>query len=363
MLAALVHACAMTALGFAMRTATFGRGWVRVPLRKCGAGLPLLSIIVPARDEERNIERCVRSLLAQRLENYEVLVVDDRSSDGTRAILAQLEAESPRLLVIDGAPLPAGWAGKPWAIVQAAQRARGAWMLFTDADSSHHPDGSASALHFAIDHDVAMLTIATYQELGSFWERAILPAILGMVLFATGPLDRLNDPADTKHALANGQYILFERNAYEALGTHAAVRDAIAEDLELARRIKTDGRYRMIIASGESIASVRMYRTFAEIWGGFVKNVYFGASGISPYSPAALCSRVCSRGFRRSSRSSRSRVNGVSSRSRPRFVPRPPLQRRGGHLPSRGRRAGSPSMRPSGSRSSRRSRSPRRTGS
>ncbi len=241
--------------------------------------LPLLSIIVPARNESANIERCVRSLLAQHLRDYEIIVVDDRSTDDTREIVERLAGESTRLRLIAGADLPEGWVGKPWALVQGAQTARGSWLLFTDADSFHDPRAAASALAFAIERRVSLLTIATHQELGSFWERALLPSILGMVLFATGPLDRLNDPLDRRHALANGQYIMIERGAYEALGTHAVLRGEIAEDLELARLIKRDGRFRMLIADGELLVSVRMYHSFLEIWHGFVKNVYVGANG------------------------------------------------------------------------------------
>lgn len=276
---ALTHACAAAALGYAMRVVTLARGWLRVPVVAELPDAPPLSVIVPARDEERTIERCVRSLLAQTLADYEVIVVDDRSADATPAILARLAAEDPRLRVLSGAPLPDGWVGKPWALEQGARAARGAWLLFTDADSWHAPAACASALAFARAHGADALSIATYQELGSWGERAVLPTILGMVLVASGSLAQLNDPRDTRHALANGQFILVSRLAYEALGGHAALRGEIVEDVAFARRLKRDGRFRLLLAGGEDLVRVRMYRSLRGVWDGFTKNVYAGANG------------------------------------------------------------------------------------
>ncbi len=241
--------------------------------------LPFLSIVVPARNEERSIERCVRSLLGQRDLDFELIVVDDRSSDATPAILGRLAGEFSRLSVVRGEPLPAGWVGKPWALHQGAAVARGDWLLFTDADSVHAPRGAASALWFARFIGADALSLATYQELGTFWERALLPSILGMVLFACGSLAQINDPSDTKHALANGQYVLVSREALDALGGHAALKGEIAEDLAFARLIKADGRYRFILAGGEELARVRMYHSAGEIWQGFTKNVFIGGNG------------------------------------------------------------------------------------
>ncbi len=276
---ALAHACAVVALGYAARAATIARGWLRVPVVADLPGAPSLSVIVPARNEERTIERCVRSLLAQTLPDYELIVVDDRSDDDTPAILARLAAESPRLRIVRGEPLPAGWVGKPWALEQGARFARGAWLLFTDADSWHAPAACTSALAFVLARGVDALTIATYQELGSWGERAVLPTILGMVIVASGSLAQLNDPRDTEHALANGQYILVSRAAYDALGGHAALRGEIVEDVAFARRLKRDGRFRMLLAGGEDLVRVRMYRSLRGVWDGFTKNVYLGAGG------------------------------------------------------------------------------------
>ncbi len=277
----LTHVVAAVALLYTWRAAQFAATWVRVPLLAAPPPetLPFLSIVVPARDEERSIERCVRSLLTQEWLDFEVIVVDDRSTDATPDILARLAREDARVRVVRGAPLPAGWIGKPWALVQGERLARGSWLLFTDADSTHEPRGNASALWFATRLGIDALTLGTRQELGSFWERAMLPSILGLILYVSGTIGELNDPLRPERALANGQYILVSRRAYDALGGHTALRAEIVEDVEFAKRLKADGRFRLIIAGGDRIASVRMYHSFAEIWAGFTKNVFIGAQG------------------------------------------------------------------------------------
>jgi len=216
----------------------------------------MLSIIVPARDEERSIEICVRSLLAQEWLEFEVIVVDDRSTDATPRILERIACEDTRLRVVRGEPLPPGWIGKPWALAQGERHARGAWLLFTDADSTHTPRGAASMLWLAMQARVDAASIATHQELVTFWERAVLPSILGTIMYVAGPLSAINDPTRVDRALANGQYILVSRIAYDALGGHAALRGEIVEDVAFARRLKRDGRFRYLLVGGQRIASM-----------------------------------------------------------------------------------------------------------
>lgn len=272
---------AAVALAFAARSARFAASWFEIPLLGATPAepLPLLSIVVPARDEERSIEACVRSLLAQRFVDLEVIVVDDRSTDATLPILERLTREDPRLRVVRGAPLPEGWVGKPWALDQGSRLARGSWLLFTDADSVHAPAGTASALAFTLAAKADALSVVTAQELGSFWEAATLPFILGMIFYASGTLAQLNDPMQPDRALANGQYILVSRAAYDELGGHGALRGEIVEDLAFAKRLKRDGRFRLMVGGGMRLARVRMYHSFGEIWSGFTKNLYVGAEG------------------------------------------------------------------------------------
>lgn len=278
------------------------RSRASITTSESGDDLPSLSIVVPARNEERQIERCVRSLLATRLADFELIVVDDESDDSTRAILDRIAARSPRLHVLPGAPLPQGWVGKPWALAQGARAARNEWLLFTDADTEHDELAAPSALRWAVERKYDALSLLPDQATAGPAERIFLPTILYTILLGIGPLDDINDPRKPDVALFNGQYVLASRAAYNAVGGHASVRAEIAEDLELARRFKRDGRFRSLLAGGNSLVRTRMYRSFGEIWRGFVKNFAIAARGnaaaaaigcallaaVSPVSPILL---------------------------------------------------------------------------
>jgi chlorobactene glucosyltransferase len=257
------------------------------------ATLPSLSIIVPARNEERQIEQCVRSLLAQRHPDLEVIVVDDQSTDATRSILERIAAMPPLLRVVDGAPLPAGWIGKSWALVQGSRAARGAWLLFTDADTVHEPLAAASAQQYALEHGYDVVSLLPDQATISVAERIFLPTILFVILLGIGALDDINDPRKREIAIFNGQYVLSSREAYDAIGGHAAVSGAIAEDLELARRFKHDGRFRTCLAGSNALVRTRMYRSFTEIWRGFLKNFGIAARGHVPTAAAGFALLAC----------------------------------------------------------------------
>ncbi len=239
--------------------------------------LPLISVIVPARNEARNIRRCAGALLAQDYPHFELIVVDDRSSDGTGALLAALQAGAGgRLRVVQGAELPPGWAGKPHALHQGVGQARGEWLCFVDADTFAAPALLSAARRAAREQGADMLSLLTGQELESFWERAVLPLVFTALSFGF-PARRVNDPARPE-AIANGQFILIRREAYEAVGGHQAVRDRIAEDLALAQRVKGGG-FRLIVADGRELARTRMYTSLAEIWEGWTKNIFIGMQG------------------------------------------------------------------------------------
>lgn len=247
----------------------------RLPLREAPGSGPSVSVLVPARNEERVIERCVRSLLAQRYPDFEVIVLDDRSTDGTAAIVANLARADQRLRVLQGQPLPAGWVGKCWACQQAANVARGAWLLFVDADTHHHPLMLASAVAYGEEQRADLLSLAPYQELGTFWERTLLPGIIAIILTVGGTLVDVNDPR-RKVAKAIGQFMLFRSETYRRIGGHECVRDEIVEDFALARRTKGTGHH-LLVADGADLVSTRMYRSLGEIWDGFSKNSFFEA--------------------------------------------------------------------------------------
>ena len=240
--------------------------------------LPLISVIVPARNEARNIRRCLQALLVQDYTRYEVIVVDDRSSDATPQILAELLAgeaarSTNRLRVLHGKDLTPGWAGKPHALVQGAEAAQGEWLCFIDADTFAAPHLLSSTLGTAVQQQADLFSMLTEQELGSFWEKTVLPLVFTALAFGF-PAKRVNDPAKPD-AIANGQFILIRRAVYQAIGTHAAVRERIDEDKAIAETVKRGG-YRLVIADGRQAASTRMYTRFSEIWEGWTKNIYLG---------------------------------------------------------------------------------------
>jgi len=243
---------------------------------------PLVSIIVPARNEEDNIRRCVESLLEQDYDNYEVIVVDDGSTDETPAILDELARSHPhrdRLYVLRlRDDLPEGWAGKPHAIQKGTQEARGKWLLFTDADTYHAPNALRSSLAQAIEEKADLFTIGSTQELPAFWDKVLMPMVyLGISMLY--PPKLVNNPR-SKVAIANGQYILIRREVYDALGGYARqeLRDALLDDRDLAQVVKDHG-YKLRFVDGSDLVSVHMYKSLGEIWRGWRKNAYLGNRG------------------------------------------------------------------------------------
>ena len=251
--------------------------WVAVPPAPAPAAgaAPIVSVLVPARNEVESIERCVTSLLAQRYpaDRVRMIVVDDQSTDGTGAVLHRLAATDTRLRVVRGEPLPTGWIGKAWALDQASRLVdpNSTWLLLTDADTVHAPNALASAVRFATERQLDLLSLATGQDLGSFPEKVLLPVILGLALSVGGSVDQVNDPTRPDVAKANGQYLLIRARAYAALGGHAALRRARVEDFELARRAKRGG-WRIAFADGRHLVRTRAYRSVREIWWGYSKN-------------------------------------------------------------------------------------------
>jgi chlorobactene glucosyltransferase len=239
---------------------------------------PLISVCVPARNEERNMRACVESILAQDYPNFEVIVLEDRSTDGTADLLRQLSAQEDRLKVIHGSDLPQGWAGKPHALFQASAAARGApgaWLCFVDADTFLSPNTLSACYAKAMETNADMFTIMTFQILGSFWEKVIMPIVMTALSVGFSPR-KVNDP-QSKDAIANGQFILIKRSVYDAIGGHESVKDQIVEDKAIAEQVKWKG-YRLIVANGVSVARTRMYTSLSEIWEGWTKNIYLGLS-------------------------------------------------------------------------------------
>ena len=234
---------------------------------------PLISVCIPARDEERNIRTCVSAVLNQDYPRFEVIVLDDRSTDSTLEILNQLASLDDRLKIIHGSDLPAGWAGKPHALHQAAAIARGDWLCFVDADTLLSPESLSSCFAKAIETNADMFTIMTFQVTGSFWEKTVMPLVMTALSVGFSPR-KVNDP-NKRDAIANGQFILLKRTVYDEIGGHESVRDSIVEDKAISELVKWNG-YRLIVADGTKTAKTRMYTSLPEMWEGWTKNIYLG---------------------------------------------------------------------------------------
>jgi cellulose synthase/poly-beta-1,6-N-acetylglucosamine synthase-like glycosyltransferase len=236
----------------------------------------LISTIIPARNEEATIARSVESVAAQP-EVAEVIVVDDESSDGTAAILRDLAARISKLKVFGASELPRGWVGKNHAAAVGAAAARSDWLLFTDADTFHLPGSARKALADAADHDAALVSYSPEQEMTTFWERALIPFVYCR-LAARFSFARINDPRQPD-AAANGQFLMIRRDAYDAVGGHAAVAGEILEDVALAQRVKQRG-FGIYFAGPTGVVRTRMYRSLGAMWQGWTKNLYplMGAS-------------------------------------------------------------------------------------
>ena len=229
---------------------------------------PCVSVIVPARNEEACLAACLQSLVAQAGIDFQIIVVDDRSTDRTREIAASFAYQRVRL--IDAGPLPAGWTGKNNAVTAGARVARGQWLLFTDADTVHLPGSLARTLDEARHHGAALLSYSPEQIVKSFPEKAVMPVIFAELAASFRP-SHVSDP-NSPAAAANGQYILITREAYDAIGGHAAIAGNLLEDVALARAVKRSGRKIFFRFGGDAVRT-RMYRSFGQLREGWTKNL------------------------------------------------------------------------------------------
>jgi len=235
--------------------------------------LPPVSVIIPARDEEARVGACLEAVLAQDYPRFEVLLVDDRSSDRTAEIVEAMARQDARLRLIRGEPLPPGWAGKCHAIHQGVVRARGEWLLMLDTDTYLHPGCLSATVRDAVQREADLYTILFEAQCQGFWERVVQPLFFQLMVMAM-PIHKINDPA-SKEAAAPGPYLLFRRSAYEAVGGHAGMRDEVVEDLRLAQKIKQGG-HRLFIASAVPLVHSRRRIGLKEIWHGWSRVFYTG---------------------------------------------------------------------------------------
>lgn len=233
---------------------------------------PLVSVIIPARDEERMIGTTVRAMLAQTYDNLEVIVVDDRSTDATTSILDAIAGDDERLRVIRGEETPDGWLGKPWALHQGATRAGGELLLFVDADIIYAPGAVAAAVDYLQSSGAGMVALMPHLELRGFWEHVAMPQ-LAMIAYVMLPTWLSNRTTLRRLGIGGGPGNLLRREAYERAGGHESLKDAVIDDVGMARLLRSHG-IRTHTVRAEDLVSMRMYRGGREIVQGFTKNTF-----------------------------------------------------------------------------------------
>jgi glycosyltransferase involved in cell wall biosynthesis len=234
-----------------------------------------ITAIVPARNEEVVIAACVESLALQP-EIAEIIVIDDQSTDKTAEIVRGLGSKIPRLRLLETREVPAGWVGKNNAVALGAREATSPWLLFTDADAELQAGAAAGALQIAQDTGAALVSFSPEQITRAWYERVLIPFVYTR-LARNFSYDAVNNPSSPV-AAANGQFLMIRRDAYDAIGGHAAVAGDVLEDVALARRTKAAG-FRLWFGSGQGMVRTRMYRSFGAMWEGWKKNLYLLIGG------------------------------------------------------------------------------------
>lgn len=231
-----------------------------------------VSIIVPVRNEaHRVLEKSLLSMLNQSYSNYELIVLNDRSTDESKEILTKLQAVNDKLKVIDGRETPDDWLGKPFALQQAFQNALGKWILTTDADIIFSHETLHTALNYAEENKLDALTLMPRQICYSFWEKLFIPVFIWFCLLIK-PLHRANQPR-RKTSFGSGNFFMLQRTVLEKLGGFRVVKNEITEDLKLAEIIKEKG-FKLRTGYAPNLIQTRMYSGFSEIWEGFTKNLF-----------------------------------------------------------------------------------------
>jgi chlorobactene glucosyltransferase len=233
---------------------------------------PKVSILIPARDEEHNLRTCLDSLLKQNYSNYEMLVLDDNSSDGTAAIISEYEAKHQCIKGFSGKPLPADWLGKHWACQQLSEIANGEYFLFTDADTIHKPDCVSWALTNMMHHDADFMSAFPRQIIGSFGEAVVVPGMYMITSFFM-PVWLIPKTKSAKLSFAIGQFVIGRASVYRAMGGYEQIKSSLVDDISMARNIKTAG-FKTLFLDGEDHIECRMYHSYREAFGGLVKNIY-----------------------------------------------------------------------------------------
>jgi chlorobactene glucosyltransferase len=251
-------------------------GWPR-NAKPLASGRPAVSVLIPCRNEERNIETCLRSVFPELIDGDEVIVCDDDSTDETPTILGRLASEFPALRVVSGRPLADGWVGKPNACDVLSRHARNDLLVFVDSDVCLHSGSLGTAAGLLKRYNADVLTAVPRQDMVTIAERVVMPWLdLTYVSWLPMPLVWLS--SDPRFLAANGQFLAMNRTAYTACGGFDAVRGEVVDDMALCRNAKRAG-LRVVFADGSDLATCRMYRGWDEIRDGFSKNLYEGIGG------------------------------------------------------------------------------------
>ncbi len=242
--------------------------------------LPLISVLVPARNEEDTIETCLSSLLESTYPHLEIIVLDDNSKDRTYSIVQKYSERHEHLRIIKGKKLPPGWNGKNWACHQLSQAARGEWFLFTDADTCHSPYSIASALDAANKSQSTFLTAIPGLITKTWAEKLILP-VIHFAFFVLLPFNIINFKGNSRLAIGIGPFLFIQKGCYFSCGGFEAIKTEILDDMALARRVKRTGG-KLCVIDGTELLTVRFYTCLREVWTGLSKNS-FQAIGSSPH--------------------------------------------------------------------------------
>lgn len=234
--------------------------------------LPLISILIPARNEANNIVTCVESLLTQNYPSIEIIVLDDQSEDDTGRLVTEIAQRDPRVQLIRGTALPVGWMGKCWACHQLYQVSKGEYLLFTDADTRFAPQAITAAINYTISTQADLLSLLPRQLAEVASVKLMIP-LLYFILYTLLPGALLQRSSDPSISAAIGQFLLFRRDSYKLIGGHQALANSIVEDLDFARAIKK-AKLKLVLADGNRLLQCRMYNSLAEVWSGFTKNFY-----------------------------------------------------------------------------------------
>jgi chlorobactene glucosyltransferase len=239
---------------------------------------PLVSILIPARNEKKNIGRCLRALSRQDYSNIEILVLDDDSDDNTAEIIKKWSKKDNRIKYLKGKLLPKKWKGKSYACQQLACKAKGKYLIFTDADTLHFPDSVSSSLAALISNDLDALSVFPKQVMVTIHEKMVI-VFINLAVMVLMPLVLVKKTGNPKFSIANGQFILFKRDTYQSIGGHGNIRKDIIEDVAISRQVKKFG-FKYMVFDGRSSIYCRMYGGFREVVLGFSKFI-FAAMGYS----------------------------------------------------------------------------------